>query len=440
MIGKIAKKILPRSLFARSLIILITPILLVQIVTTLVFFDNHWSRMTSRLAYAVAGEIRTTARMMDEAFSKKERNEIHDEVKDNLDLEIFFEENAILDTAKTYKAPILWEYVMADSFREALKQQLGRPFTIYADFEEKWVYVDVQLKNGIMHVKLPQRRLFSSSGYIVLLWMFGASLLLLIIAILFMRNQIRPIRKLAIAAERFGKGGELVAFKPGGAREVRQAAEAFLEMHKRIRRQIDQRTMMLAGVSHDLRTPLTRLKLQLEMLGDNKDVQAMKSDVDDMQRMIAGYLDFARGESGENTSFTNIGDLLRKIIAQQKPNAEKNIQGDIHLMLRPMAMERCLTNIIRNAQQYGDKIWVSLESDGLKCAITIEDNGPGIPQDQYEDVFKPFYRVDKARKMEDGHVGLGLSIAMDIVHSHGGKIKLAQSAHGGLKVIITLPL
>ena len=345
------KSFLPRSLFGRSLLIIITPIVLIQVIATFMFFDRHWSKMARRMSFAVAGGIALIARTIEENPDQPNVERIIKLAAQDLELLASYDENASLDAEKITPYSHVWESMVGESLTRELHGQLRRPFALNVDFEEKWVEVSVQLEKGVLNVSLPQRRLFSSSAYIFLLWMIRASIILLLIAILFMRNQIRPIRKLAVAAERFGKGWDVPSFKPSGAREVRQASEAFLQMHKRIKRQIAQRTDMLAGVSHDLRTPITRLKLQLAILGDSPDAAAMKQDLAEMEKMIEGYL-----------------------------------------------------------------------------------------EDQYEDVFKPFYRVDQARDTGSGSVGLGLPIAMDIVYAHGGKIELGKSPHGGLRVMITLPL
>lgn len=441
-VGLSIKSFLPRTLLGRSLMILITPVLLIQIVTIFVFFDRHWTKMTMRLAYAVAGEIAAVTQAIEDGADPDKLESITAYVERNLDLNISFEEGAELGPDRKIGAAYVWESLVAQTLLKELEQKLNRPFVLDIDFQEKWIEVEVQLSNGILYVRLPGRRLFSSSGYIFLLWMIGTSLLLLMIAILFMRNQIRPIRKLAIAAERFGKGRDVLSFKPSGAREVRQASEAFLDMHTRIRRQIEQRTAMLAGVSHDLRTPLTRMKLQLEMMGDSPDVDAMKTDIQAMERMIGGYLDFVRGEGDETVRYTNFNDLLDNVVSaakRQGVDVAREIDGEISLMLRPMAVERCLTNIISNAGKYADHVWVGAYAENERLHITIDDDGPGIPEDQWEDVFRPFFRVDSSRNAKTGGVGLGLPIAMDVVHSHGGKIWLNKSDRGGLQVNITLP-
>ncbi len=438
------KRFMPRSLLGRSLLILVIPVLLIQVITTYVFFDRHWSKMTSRLAYAVAGEIALIVQEVEADTSHEAFTDLSVRSARHLDLNLERVKGELAQGMR-YSSVHVWESMVAQTLARELESQLDRKFFLDMAFNEKWVRVSVQLETGILKVTLPQRRLFSSSGYIFLLWMIGASLLLLMIAILFMRNQIRPIRKLAAAAERFGKGRELPSFKPEGAKEVRQAAQSFIDMHRRIRRQVEQRTAMLAGVSHDLRTPLTRLKLQIAMLKASSDVEAMKEDIADMEHMIEGYLDFVRGEGDEQVSITGLAGIITKLETLARAHGVEVISAmerDIHLMLRPMAFERALSNIVNNAAKYADHIWISVseKDDGEKLQIVIEDNGPGICEDQYEEVFRPFYRVDSSRNLSTGGVGLGLPIAMDVVQTHGGNITLDKSCHGGLKVIIRLPL
>jgi two-component system osmolarity sensor histidine kinase EnvZ len=281
-----------------------------------------------------------------------------------------------------------------------------------------------------------------------LLWVVGSSVLLMMISVLFMRNQVRPIRRLAVASERFGKGQEILGFKPQGAIEVRRAGESFMLMRKRIQRQLSQRTEMLAGISHDLRTPLTRLKLQLAMMDDaDGDIYAMKSDINDMETMIEGYIDFVRGEGDETPREIQIADLIEKVSNKALRSFDKaNIYADLHenlpvMMVKENAFGRCLSNIIENGLRYGKNLWIKAYVVDYKLELRIEDDGEGVPEDKFDDVFKPFFRVDTSRSSETGGVGLGMSVAMDIVHGHGGKIWLEKSeAHGGLKVCIQLPL
>lgn len=438
------KQFLPRSLMGRSLMILIVPILLVQLIATYIFFDRHWDKINSRMAYAVSGEVGLIIKMVEQdAQEQGKLDQVRSFAAQNLGLLVSFDKGADL---KGDQSRIEGSVLKSSAFRAleaALAVRLRKPFMLDADLDENWVRIEIKLDQGVLKVSMPQRRLYSSSGYIFLLWMIGSSFILMSIAVIFMRNQIRPIRKLAAAAERLGKGREVQYFKPEGATEVRQAGKAFLDMHTRIRRQIEQRTTMLAGVSHDLRTPLTRLKLQLAMLGDSPDIEAMKIDVAEMEKMIAGYLDFVRGESDEPSALISLNQLVDKVIVsarRQNLEISGRIERDIHATLKPMAFERCLTNLVSNAGKYADHVWISIQTIDGNIEIAVDDNGPGIPEDQYEEVFRPFYRVDSSRNAATGGVGLGLPIAMDIVHAHGGKIWLEKSPKGGLRVMITLPV
>ena len=440
--SSLIKKMLPQTLFGRSLLILAIPVLLIQIFTSYMFFERHWSRMTLRLAFGVAGEIKQITR----AFEAPQNNDIESLIKNakqDFNFDITYQPDTLLGPEHSISSYLVWESIVAKTLTQELKVNLERPFVLDVDFEEKWVRVSIQMPKGVLNILLPSRRLFSSSGYIFLLWVIGSSLILLIIATLFMRNQIRPIRKLAVAAERFGKGRDVPTFKPTGAREIRQAAESFINMHRRIKRQVEQRTAMLAGVSHDLRTPITRLKLNLEMMKESEDIKDMKKDIAQMQKMLDGYLEFVRGEGDEQIERTDINLLIETVIAnasRQKITVQYEPIKNLDAFVRPSAFERCLSNIITNAGKYADHVWLNTYIEDERLFIHIEDDGPGIPEDHYEDVFKPFFRVDSSRNSETGGTGLGLSIAMDIIYAHGGKIWLDQSKYGGLKVSLSIPL
>lgn len=436
----ILKRFLPQTLFFRSLLILIVPIILIQIIVTTVFFDRHWSKVTSRLAFAVSGEIA----LLIEELPKKD---LSGGFEHNLDLLVTFEEGeklSLMDLQKESRA-FGWAAMIRNTLDKELTYKVKQPYLINVDFKEKWIGVRIQMETGILNIDIPQRRLFSSSTYIFLLWMFAASTVLLIIAVFFMRNQTRPIRRLAIAAERFGKGREVHNFKTEGAREVRQAGEAFIKMKERIKRQISQRTEMLAGVSHDLRTPLTRLKLQISMMGDSSDIHEMKKDISDMEKMIDGYLNFVRGDGQEKSVRVVLDEMLHDIaIAARREGCAVDLDlnnMNYSLMLRALDFKRAITNIVSNAVKHADHIWITLEKEEQhEIKIIIEDNGPGIEQEKFEEVFRPFYRIDSSRNQETGGVGLGLSIARDIVHAHGGELELQKSPHGGLAVHIILPV
>lgn len=440
--GLSIKQFLPRTLFGRSLVILITPVLLIQLITTFVFFDRHWSKMTTRLAFSVAGELAIVTTALNEGQDPEKIANIVRYAGQHLSMDIEFKPGMTLPQELELSRLQIWESVVASKVASELDKKIVEDFIVHADFGEKEVSVFIQLDDGVLTAKFPQNRLFSSSGYIFLLWVFGTSLLLLFIAIVFMRNQIRPIRKLAVAADRFGKGRDTPFFKPEGAREVRQAGSAFLDMKRRIERQVSQRTDMLAGVSHDLRTPLTRLKLQVEMM-DGDERNEMREDIIEMEKMIHAYLDFVRGdgeEEFESLSLVSMFERLREIKRPKSPDIEIDIPNDLVIEVRPMAFERAMSNLINNAARYADGIWVKAFCDEEKAQIEIEDNGPGIPEAFYDEAFKPFTRVDPSRSTETGGVGLGLAIVMDIVHAHGGKIWLDKSTHGGLKVVVRMPL
>ena len=437
------RKILPRTLFARSLLIIVVPVFLLQVVTTLVFVDNHWRKVTSRLAFAVAGEISIIADELDgyPYYNENRLADISNSYAQKLDLLVTFEKGAKLvpETVATGA----WEPFAAEALSKAMNIQVRRPFSLSFSPDDDWANIGVQLDDGVLRVLALERRLYSSSAIIFLLWVMGTSIILFAVSVFFMRNQIRPIRKLAIMAERMGKGREVLPFKPEGAREVRQAARAFIEMHQRITRQVEQRTAMLAGVSHDLRTPLTRLKLGLSLVGDSEEIEELKSDVVDMEKMVNSYLNFLRGEGEETTESIPLFSMVEKIadtIRKAGKSVHVDVSENIIINVRPMAFARCIQNLMSNADKYGHEIWVSAKDKIDNIVICVDDNGDGLSSDLYEDVFKPFFRADESRNAATGGVGLGLPIVRDIVHAHGGEVHLEKSSHGGLRAVITLPV
>lgn len=440
------KGILPSTLFGRSLLILVTPIFLVQIITTFIFFDRHWQKMGDRLAASVANEISLMIYEIERDDSPENIARLKSSMEPTLDLIMTYSPGGTLETVFEDNSTALQnpsrENVISQTLAKSFYQRLHRPFDIRVDGDEKWVQADLQLKGGTLRVVVPERRIFSSSGYVVLLWMVGSSIILLVIATIFMRNQIRPIRRLAVAADRFGKGRDVPFFKVEGAREVRQAARAFIGMRERLSRQIQQRTAMLAGVSHDLRTPLTRMKLQLEMMV-GQEIADLKNDLADMERMIEAYLQFARGEGGEEPARVDLKDLIEQAAAaanREEILVHTDVPEGMSLLLRPVAFERCIGNLIGNALKYGKHAWISAGRFGDTIEIRVDDDGPGVPEAQYDDVFKPFYRGESSRNSKTGGVGLGLPIVQDIVLAHGGQVWLDKSPKGGLRVVIDLPV
>ncbi len=434
----ILKNLLPRTLFGRSLLIILLPVLLVQIITTFFFFERHWSVVTRRLTSAVAGEIATVADEAENIQRPNLRDDVLNRQSQTLDMALTFVPEAQLPS---YEKPS-YNPDLALSLQNALNDQVNRPYQVTIYNRGETIGIEVQLKNGLLKVLVPERRLFTRATYVFLLWMIGSSIILSGVALLFMRNQIRPIRRLARAAESFGKGLDVARFKPEGAAEVRQAAIAFLEMRDRIRRQMTQRTAMLAGVSHDLRTPLTRMKLQLEMMPKSEDIDALQHDVTDMETMVEGYLAFARGEEEEEALSTDIAGLVEEAaeaVRRGQGSVELAIRARPVLMVRRMALKRCFVNLLENARHYATHARVTVEADRASVHIVIDDDGPGIRPEHRADVFRPFYRLDQSRNRNTGGSGLGLPIARDIARSHGGDVMLDDSPEGGLRVTVRLP-
>lgn len=439
----IFKKYLPSGLYWRTFLIVVIPVLLLQIAVSAVFFDRHWSKMTERLASAVTGEIRAISEQIDVNKDNPEKQTII------LDIA-----SRYLSLVSTYHADVSEFPVRGGAKSEGIARDLAKvmerkvsyPFQISVYPDDKLVIVDLLLDDGLLSVNVPSGRIFSSSSYIFILWMMGLSVLFFTVSLVFMRNQIRPIYRLGLIAERLGRGIPVGRFKPTGAREVRQAGEAFIRMQDRINQFIDQRTAMLAGVSHDLKTPLTRMKLQLEMLGDTPDTDALRGDIADMERMIGGYLSFAKGDGGEETKRIELDSFLDKLadnarrLSLDVVDRREKTAGKI-IWAKPQALERALTNFIGNAARYADKMKITSHVIDDMLYMEIEDNGPGIPKDQYEAVLRPFFRGETSRNQKTGGVGLGLTIANDIISSHAGTLSLARSESlGGLKVVVTLPL
>ncbi len=432
-------RFLPRSLLGRSLLIIVTPLILVQLVTGWVFYDRHYDTITKRLAQGLAGDVATVISMIGRVDSGEERGEILREAQVTMWLNLSYETGGELPPGAVPERNSILDRKLVDS----LEERLAYSFMIYRHRSNERVQIDVELADGLLTVLVPQERLFSSTTYLFVFWMIGTSCLVAGIAVLFMRNQVRPIQRLAKAAELFGKGQDVTRFKPEGATEVRQAGSAFLQMKQRINRQIQQRTDMLAGVSHDLRTPLTRMKLQLAMLRNSPDVENLQSDVAEMERMLEGYLAFARGEGTEQPAPVALGALLKDVVGQMTRDGgviDLHVEEDMELPLRREAIRRCLSNLIGNARSYGDQVAIRAGRRGQHYEITIDDDGPGIPETEREEVFKPFFRRERSRNPSTGGIGLGLTIARDVVRNHGGDILLEDAPAGGLRARVRLPL
>lgn len=430
---KLIKPYMPKSLYARVLMILVVPLLLVTGVTIYLFLDHHLDSMTKNLAANISNDVAGLVELYEKAALS------HDE------LQVFAEKNYQIAleyiplTKKTGpripKTPI--RMIGSWFLDETLSTRLTREFNSHIDSD--YIMIEVELPREILQFKLNRKRLLSKTTPVYLMWVLGLPIILFIIAAIFMRNQVRPIRTLVTSVDRFGKGLNSPEIKPAGATEVRQATIAFNRMRERIKRQIAQRTEMLAGVSHDLRTPLTRMELELAMLKDTPEVLALRQDVKDMRHMIDSYLSFAKGEAKEEPVMTNLYDLLEAVAEPYSNKISMPKRKSIRRQVKVLSLKRCFQNLIQNADKYADKIQIDVIKEKDYYQIYIDDNGPGIPQDKREEVFQPFYRLDSARNLDVAGTGLGLSIAQDVISQHGGTIQLDDAPIGGVRVSIRLP-
>ncbi|MCJ2129891.1 ATP-binding protein [Methylobacterium sp. E-045] len=428
---------LPKGLYARSLIIIIAPVVLLQSVIAYTFMERHWQLVTRRLSAAVTADV---AAMIDVYESYPQ-----DKDADTLTRIAGTRLNLDLDILKGAKLPLPgprpFFSILDETLSEELAKQVGRPFWIDTVGRSSLIEIRVEIPDGVMRVTARRSMAYASNSHIFLLWMSGSSLVLLGVAILFLRNQIKPILRLAAVAESFGKGRE-IEFRPRGAREVRQAGHAFIEMKRRIERAMEQRTTMLNGVSHDLRTIITRFKLSLALVEQTSEVEDLQRDVDEMSRMLEAYLAFARGDSGEVAVPTDMRAMLEDLRTDVERLgahvAEVEFDGRAMVTLRPDAFRRCLFNLAANAARYGETVAIRGRTEARSFLVSIDDDGPGIPSESREEVFKPFVRLDDARQ-DAGGSGLGLAIARDIARAHGGDVALHDSPLGGLRATVRIP-
>jgi two-component system osmolarity sensor histidine kinase EnvZ len=435
---RLVGRYMPKGLYARSLVIVIAPVVILQSVIAYVFMERHWQTVTQRLSAAVSADIAALVEIY-ESYPQDAGALTFQRIAETqlgFDVDIFPNADLPPQGARPFFS------ILDDALNAELRRRLTRPYWI--DTVGKSSLVEVRVKSGrdVIRVVARRNQAYASNSHIFLAWMVGTSLVLLTIAVLFLRNQIRPILTLADAAEAFGKGRE-VEFRPRGAREVRRAGAAFIEMKRRIERSVAERTTMLNGVSHDLRTILTRFRLSLALIERTPEVEALEKDVDEMGRMLEAYLAFARNEAAEAAVPTDIRNLLEELkqdAERQGHATELVIQGDPVVVVRPDAIRRLLTNLVSNAARHGDRIAISATHDARYLIVMVDDDGPGIPPDQREEVFKPFVRLDEARNVDEGGTGLGLAIARDIARAHGGDIMLAESPAGGLRATVRLPV
>lgn len=436
------KRVLPRTLFWRALLIVVTPLLLVQIIGTLIYYDRHVEAITRRLALGVGGDINMVMAELDNKQTQEESEELLLRAQRHLGLIVDYLPGESLESLRTpARFPSLIRRKLYLTFNEVLQQ----PFILDIESDPNWTSLAVNYGEGVLRFQFWHKRVSTSTTYLFVIWSWGLSLILVAISIVFLRNQIRPIRRLSEAAEAFGRGKELEEdFKPSGAREVRQAGLAFMDMRNRIDRHIRQRTDMLSGVSHDLRTPLTRMKLQLAMMADQEFASYLNDDITEMETMINGYLDFARGEGSELTQDVDLWDLTADVVhAFQRSGFEVGLvprKEHVSVSLRPNAAKRALSNVLENARRYASQASVRIKK-GMRDSwvVEIDDDGPGIPEEKRSEVFRPFKRLEDSRNSETGGAGLGLTIVRDVVQSLGGEVRLGQSSLGGLRVELIFP-
>jgi len=433
-LSNFVKKIMPKRLFYRSLIIVATPIILLQIIITVVFFDSLWIKANKGMTRSLVGEVQT----MFDVYKKGDANEqemIINLYNKNFDFVIVFKENELVPTKKTER----WFSPIDRSLRRELKPVFDSFWFDTTSYKEL-VDLRIKYKNGALQIFFPRHKIAPSSARIFALWVTLPGFFLIFIALIFLKNQTRPLVNLAKAAEKFGKGEFIKEFRPSGAREIRQAAYEFDRMRKRITIHLNQRSEMLSGISHDLRTPLTRLKLQLALLKQQDIAKKMSDDIDEMERMLNEYLDFASEQKHEKTEMIDINQIIENIVKKyDDKKINLKLEEDKKINIRVNSIKRCLINLIDNGLAYGKKVDILTKKTMQSIIIIIDDDGPGIPENEHQNVMKPFYRIDKSRSQNKSGVGLGLSIANDIIRSHGGSISLEKSPLNGLRARVSLP-
>ncbi len=433
------RRYMPKSLYARVVLIVILPIFLIQSIVTYAFFDRHWELVSENLSANVAGQIALVTRLYDVQRSPEARRAVERYSLEDLDLNVRFEPGE--------KVPEKDKLSILDLYNKTLDKELDQrlegDYWVNTVNWPAYVEVRVQLEDGYLVFFPLKDRVYATTGPIFVVWLVIATLLIGWIAIIFLRNQVRSILKLASAAEAFGRGRDAPDFRPTGATEVRRAGRAFIAMRERIKRHMKQRTAMLAGVSHDLKTPLTRMKLALAMQPETEDTKALKIDVDEMERMLEAYLDFARDLSTEeelkDIDLKNLVDEIAAGAARGGNTLAVSVEGDQPITARRNALKRAVTNLVSNGFKYGTNVWLTVRCDDDATEFIIDDDGPGVAPEDRDNVFKPFVRLDEARGQNVSGVGLGLSVVRDVARSHGGEVKLDTAPQGGLRAVLRLP-
>ena len=431
------KRYLPKSLFGRALLIIMLPIAIMQMAVAYFFFNAHWDQVTANLSDSVAADISVAVQLYKQNPTVNRVERLDDMLRPKMELSVALEEGDSL--------PVTRRDSFFSNLDKTLRRSLGNSLTdeFWFDTTRYPNHIDIRVAvdEGVLRFIAARERVFAPTGFVFIFWLITATVLLSLVSILFIRNQAKPITELADAADAFGKGQDISTYKPSGASEVRLAGQSFLKMRSRIRRHIEQRTIMLAGVSHDLRTPLTRLKLHLALQDESAENDAARQDVKDMESMLEGYLDFARGLAGEDAEAVSMNLFLKDVLRKMpKLKAELIAPEDITASIRPQALERAVINLLSNAQKYAQTCRVTLSQNETHVFISVEDDGPGIPETKRREALTAFQRLDTARNQNIEGVGLGLSIARDIAQIHGGILRLEDSEMGGLKALMRLPV
>ena len=434
-LSKIIKNLLPKRLFYRGLLIVAVPIVVLQVTITLVFFDSLWIKTNKGMTKSLVSEIVT---IIDIYNNESEYNKkiVTDLYNKNFSFSVRFLENEKLPDIKVER----WFSPMDRTLRKELKPKINQYWFNTIAYKEV-VDLRIKFRDGVLQIFFPKERIQASSFRIFALWITLPAILMITIAIIFLKNQTRPITKLAEASERFGRGEDIEEFRASGALEIRKAGLEFDKMRKRILRHLNQRSEMLSGISHDLRTPLTRIKLQLAMIKDKNLSKRLSEDVDEMEKMLNEYLQFASTDAKDKTETFDLSELVKNINNKyENPNIINDFDSQIYFNGRKNLIQRCINNLIDNSLKYGKKIVVKIKKQNSNIIMSIDDDGPGIPKSEYQNIIKPFYKIDKSRSDSKSSVGLGLTISSDIAKSHGGDINFEKSKLGGLQVKISLPV